>query len=554
MKKLRGNPLPLGISERDGIVNFSVAVEAGTRATLCLYGHGEESPRLRAKLPESEAIGEVRFLALPKEQVEGFEYNYEIDGELVLDPYARGAMETSSGPRGKICFDAYDWEGDKPLDLPYHEVIAYSIHVRGFTKHDSSGVYGKGTFQGMIEKIPYLKDLGINQVQCMPIYAFEDNPRYQNYWGYGPAFCFTVKGVYAADPHAEKELKDMVKAYHKSGIEVVLHLPFTEEMPKQLILDCLRFYVMEYHIDGFVLNPFVAPMECILSDPILGRAKILKHLDDFQNTMRQFLRGDTGMVPGVMWWLRRTTPESGSCNYMTRHTGFTLADLVSYSEKHNEQNGEQNQDGPDENYSWNCGVEGPTHRKTIVALRKRQMRNAMFLMLSAQGTPCLLAGDEFGNTQSGNNNVYCQDNELAWLDWRDLEREKTFFQYVKGLIALRKAYPILHQPIGLAGYDRTGTGVPDISYHGSCAWKVSERKTNKQLGVYYHGEENTDCYVAYNMHSKEQSFAIPTLPKEKKWYQVFSTADEEVTLKERLVDCQKEIMIEGRTIVMFVGR
>ena len=554
MKQLKGNPLPLGISERDGIVNFSVAVEAGKKATLCIYGHGEESPRLQARLEEEEDSGKVRCVAFPKEEVDGLEYNYEIDGEVALDPYARGAMDTTSGPRGRISLDTYDWEGDTPLHIPDHDVIAYSLHVRGFTKAENSGVYGKGTFQGMIEKLPYLKDLGINQVQCMPIYAFCDNPKYRNYWGYGPGFYFTVNELYGADPDAEKELKDMVKAYHKSGIEVVLHLPFTEGTSQMLILDCLRYYVKEYHVDGFVLNPYVAPMECVLSDPILARTKILKHLDDFQNTMRQFLRGDAGLIPAVMWWLRQTTPESGSCNYITRHTGFTLMDLVSYNEKHNEQNGEQNQDGPDENYSWNCGAEGPTRRGGVLALRDRQRRNAMFLMMSAQGSPCILAGDEFGNSQSGNNNVYCQDNEVAWLDWDGLERDSLFYQYVKDLIALRKAYPVLHQAAILTGTDKHGVGVPDVSYHGACAWKVSERKTNKQLGIYYHGESNMDCYVAYNMHSKEQSFALPTLPKEKRWYQIFSTADEEVLLQESLVDCKKEIMIEGRTIAMFVGR
>lgn len=554
MKQLKGNPLPLGISERDGIVNFSVAVEAGKETFLCLYKRGDVEPRFRVELPKSDAMGKVRCIAFPKEEVDGFEYNYEIDGEVVLDPYARKAMDTSSGPRGKISLDHYDWEGDTPLCIPYHDVIAYSLHVRGFTKAENSGVYGKGTFQGMIEKIPYLKDLGVNQVQCMPIYAFRDNPKYRNYWGYGPGFYFTVNELYGADPDAAKELKDMVKAYHKSGIEVVLHLPFTEGTSKMLILDCLRYYVMEYHVDGFVLNPYVVPMDCVLSDPILGRTKILKHLDDFQNTMRQFLRGDMGRIPDVIWWLRRTTLESGSCNYMTRHTGFTLMDMVSYNEKHNEENGEQNQDGPDENYSWNCGAEGPTRRNHILALRDRQRRNAMFLMMSAQGTPCILAGDEFGNSQSGNNNVYCQDNEVAWLDWDDLKRDQLFYQYVKDLIALRRAYPILHQPTGLSGYDKTGTGVPDVSYHGACAWKVSERKTNKQLGIYYHGERDVDCYVAYNMHSKKQSFALPSILKEKKWYQVFSTADEQITPEEQLVDNQKETIVEGRTIAMFIGR
>lgn len=554
MKEVVGYPLPFGVSEREGAVNFSIAVGKEKQCALCIYKSGMEEPEFKVELPESDAQGEVRFTSLPESRVKGMEYNYEIDGKLVVDPYVKSICKSDMGNRGLILQDAYDWEGDKPLEIPYHDVIAYSLHVRGFTKHASSNVKKKGTFQGIIEKLPYLQELGINQIHCMPVYAFEENIQYKNYWGYGEAFCFAVKNAYAAGSCAAKELKDMVKACHKSGVEVVLNLPFTDKTPKLLMIDCLRYYVMEYHIDGFVLNPYVAPMQSILSDPILGKTKILQNRDDFQNTMRSFLRGDMGTIPGVMWWLRQTTKESRSCNYITRHTGFTLADLVSYNEKHNELNGENNCDGPSENFSWNCGTEGPTNKRHILALRGQQMRNAMFLLMSAQGTPCILAGDEFGNTQNGNNNVYCQDNEIAWLDWRNLETEREFFEYVKALIALRKAYPILRAASPLSGSDKTGCGVPDVSYHGENAWQISERKMNRQLGVYYHDENDTDCFIAYNMYSKEHTFALPTLNKKKQWYQVFSTADAQGKCEEKSVENQKEIVVGGRTIVMFFGK
>ena len=250
----------------------------------------------------------------------------------------------------------------------------------------------------------------------------------------------------------------MVKACHRAGIEVVLNLPFSEHIMPQMMEECLRYYVLEYHIDGFILNPVLAPMEAILADPLLKRTKILQNKEDFQITMRRFLKGDEGMVPGVMWWLKQQSKEQRSCNYITSHNGFTLADLVSYDGKHNEANGENNQDGPDYNYSWNCGAEGATRRKAVLELRKKQMRNAFFLLLMAQGTPCLLAGDEFANSQKGNNNVYCQDNETAWLNWKQLEKEKELFDYVRNLIALRKRLPILHSEKPLLGRDEMAVG------------------------------------------------------------------------------------------------
>lgn len=553
MKEMRGYPLPLGVTEKNDCMNFSIAVESGRTCTLLLYKKGAAEPELRAELPESEAIGEVRFTALPKSKVKGREYCYEIDGEKVIDPYVR-VLNNKSGsePRGYIVFDDYDWEGDLPLGIPYHEVVAYSLHVRGFTRHSSSKVKKKGTFSGIIEKIPYLKELGINQIQCMPIYEFKDNEQYTNYWGYGDAFCFAPKNSYAGGNDSSRELKDMVKACHKNGIEVVLNLPFSEKITPQMMEFCLQYYVMQYHIDGFILNPVLAPMQGICADPLLKKTKILYLKDDFQNVMRRFLKGDEGMVGGVIWWLRQLTKEVGSCNYITQHTGFTMADLVSYDVKHNEANGEDNQDGPDSNFSWNCGVEGPTRKKSILALRKRQMRNAFFMLLMAQGTPCILAGDEFSNTQGGNNNVYCQDNETAWLNWNKLEKEKDLTAFVKRLIELRKEHSILHPEKPLLGRDETSCGVPDISYHGESAWEVPDYTASRQLGVYYHGD--TDCFMAYNMHWTEHKFALPALPKGKSWYRILSTADETVMQEAVVEENQKETIVQGRTIVMFVGK
>ncbi len=560
MRGMKGYPLPLGITENNGIINFSIEVENGKECRLCIYKKGEKLPELTIELPEENAVGHVRFAALPISKVKGRVYNYEIDAIKHLDPYVRAYMTNplTGELQGRILMDAYDWDGDRPLHIPNHEVIAYSLHVRGFTMHRSSKVKHKGTFRGLIEKIPYFKELGINQIQCMPIYDFDEVTPYTNYWGYGEANCFAIKKRYAATKNPEKEFKDMVKVFHQNGIEVVLNMPFTEQTPKQRIVDCLRYYRMEYHVDGFVLNPYVAPMDNIRTDAILRGAKVLVNQDEFQNTMRRFLRGDKGILQPVMQSMRHIAKECCVYNYITNQTGFTLADLVSYNRKHNEANGENNCDGPSVNYSWNCGREGNTRNEDILSLRKRQRRNAMALLLLSQGTPLILAGDEFGNSQKGNNNVYCQDNDRAWLNWNGLEKDRAFFEYVKQLIVVRKTYSAFGSEHALTGTDRFGVGVPDISYHGENAWKIDDVQKEPYVGVYYHTKDNEDCFVAYNMQVIEQEIALPTLGKHKVWHPIFTTADGHIDteefLKAMVEEKQRNIMVPARTIVLLIGR
>ena len=566
MREVQGQPLPLGINISGDHVNFSVAVPEGERCWLLLYRAGEEEPKERYEM--TEAIGEVRFLALEGMDPADYEYNYMIGGEVTVDPYARGLAGRDiwgkerdiqkHEVRGVLKNGRYDWEGDEPLKLPFHSIVAYSLHVRGFTKHTSSGVEKKGTFSGVVEKLPYLKDLGINQIQCMPVYEFEECGRFRNYWGYGPAYYFAPKSAYAASGDGERELKDMVKACHKEGIEVVLEMPFTGDTSKQLMEECLRYYCLEYHIDGFLLNPYVAPMDAIHTDPILKHTRILVHDTGFQTVMRRFLKGDEGMVRDVMYWLRHQSETKEILNMITGQTGFTLRDLVSYDGKHNEANGEQNQDGPDYNYSWNCGAEGPSRKKAVTELRKNQTRNAFFLLLLAQGTPCILAGDEFGNTQKGNNNVYCQDNPVGWLDWSGLEKHPELHDFVKELIAFRKKHPVFWPEKEMTGMTYSKKGVPDVSYHGENAWRVPLEVSSRQLGVYYSGADQTgendeDCFVAYNMHWLEHTFALPALPKGKKWYRIAST-QEGILDKAEPLDDQKFAEVKERTIMIFSGR
>lgn len=565
MKVVQGAPLPLGVSRQKEALNFAVEVKEGKQCTLLLYKCGENVPMEKIPMKEEAGTGTVRCVMLSDLPAQVCEYNYEIDGKIVTDPYAKGIAGrerwndqvdfTPHQVRGKIPQkEEYPWEDDCPLRIPEEDVIAYSLHVRGFTRHSSSKVKKKGTFRGVMEKLPYLKELGINQIQCMPVYEFEERGRKVNYWGYGEGFFFAPKASYASDHDAQKELKELVKTCHREGIEVVLDFPFTAQTRFQIVEDCLRYYVMEYHIDGFLLNPYQVPVEFLRRDPVLSGTKLLIKDESFQNTMRRFLKGDEGMIASVAEQFRRKTSVSGSCNYITNHTGFTLEDLVSYDAKHNEANGEQNQDGPDYNYSWNCGVEGKTRKKQIVKLRQGQKRNAMFLLMTAQGTPCLLAGDEFGNSQGGNNNVYCQDNETGWVDWSRLEREKSFFHYVKELIAFRKKHGILHQKEALTGTDRSGSGIPDISYHGEAAWQIQQEASSRQLGILYSGspKKESNCFLLYNMHWIAHSFALPALPKDQAWYQVMST-EEGFYEQPLLIEGKRSIILEGRSVAAFVA-
>lgn len=564
MKTSKGKIYPLGTTVTERGVNFSVAVECGKKCELLLYKAGGKSPFWNIEMKEEPQFGKLRTIQIEEIDPEAWEYNYRIDGEEMLDPYVRatagkkiwGEMPKEGMPvRGKLVADNYDWEGDVPLRIPYDEVVAYSLHVRGFTRHASSKVKDKGTFSGIIEKLPYMKSLGINQIHLMPIYEFEEYGKYKNYWGYGDAYWFAPKAAYAKSKDQVRELKDLVKTCHRAGIEVVLQMPFTEGTSQSTIFDCLHYYMTEYHVDGFIVNPFCAPFEELKRDPLLFHTKILKQQDDFQDVMRRFLKGDEGMVEGVMWWLRHTSKDDGSFNYITHHTGFTLNDLVSYDRKHNELNGEKNQDGPDYNYSWNCGAEGPSRKKAVVDLRKNQIKNAFLLLLTAQGTPCILAGDECLNSQKGNNNVYCQDNETGWLNWNKEGEAHWLFRYVKDLIEFRRKHPVLHCKEELIGIDRVASGVPDISYHGEAAWQVPSEVSSRQLGIYYYGEafDDVSCFVAYNMHWLSHSFALPALTKGKKWYLAVSTK-EGVLEEEQLLENQKEVMIDERTICIFVGK
>ena len=560
MECVKGRPQPFGVEIRKDHINFAVQVPTGKKCELLLYKKGSMNPKYRFEMPEEKGIGEVRFLALQGLDTEKYEYNFQIDERVWIDPYVRELAGTKKfgvrmdvqkhQARGKFVRDAYDWEDDKRPHLAWNDVIAYSLHIRGFTKHSSSHAVHKGTYLGIVEKIPYLLQLGINQIQCMPVYEFDENQRHVNYWGYGKAYFFAPKASYAAgDP--VNEMKSLVRQMHLAGIEVILEMPFTEGTTFSLILDCLRYWVMQYHVDGFIVNPYICNPDELAKDPVLAKSKILKKEDGFQNVMRRFLKGDEGMIRDVICQLKNQ--DTQLYNYIASHNGFTLCDVVSYDGKHNEANGENNLDGPDYNYSWNCGAEGNSRKKAVNELRKNQIFNAFFLLLFAQGMPCILSGDEFMNTQKGNNNAYCQDNLISWLDWNQLSRQEELYTFVCRLIALRKA--CMKQTAKKSEDTMGRSGIPQISYHGEDAWQMPAGRASRQLGVFYH-EESTekDFYIAYNMHWLSHSFALPSLPKGMEWVCIAGTKEGVLDEKEAVPVKDKKVQLEERTIKVFVGR
>ena len=502
---------------------------------------------------------------------------------------------------------------DQPLKHPYDETILYRLHVRGFTRHTSSGTGERGTFRALTEKIPYLKELGITAVELMMPNEFQEvmmedgadgNPYATgtptgrlNYWGYGAGYLFAPKASYTSgkEKEPEREFKDLVKEFHKNDIEVLVELYFTGEESAALAQEAVRFWVYEYHVDGVHLSGF-APAELLASDPLLADTKLLAgsgdgvrvaktaaapklrerrwHLGEYNEgfliDMRRVLKGDEDQVGRLIYQTRRNPDAYGVINYMAATNGFTMMDMVSCEQKHNEANGENNRDGSDYNYTWNCGVEGTTRKKKIVQMRKKQLRNAFLLLFLSQGTPMFLAGDEFGNSQNGNNNAYCQDNEISWLNWHQLETNRDIYEFVKYMIAFRKAHPVFHLPVEPKNIDYLVCGHPDVSYHGVKTWCPEFENFRRQLGILYCGEYGrradgtSDDYffVAYNMHWEPHEFDLPKLPKGMQWTLCINTDDadnngicppESLEAGQEPQEELRQYMVPPRSILVFRG-
>lgn len=406
-----------------------------------------------------------------------------------------------------------------------------------------------------------------------------------NYWGYTSGYYYAPKASYCATKDPVKEYKDMIKALHDNDIEILMEFYFDSKTNPYLIFDCIRYWVQEYHIDGVHLIG-AGPLAYILSqDPMLRETKILTapsycecghqskvvfhnlgiYEDSFQTTMRKFLKSDENQIQDFLYQINRNTKNAAVISYITEQNGFTLMDLVSYDSKHNEANGEDNLDGTDFNYSWNCGVEGNTKRKQVVLLRKKQIKNALCFLFLNQGIPMLLSGDEMGKSKQGNNNTYCQDNELSYLKWHQILSNQDILHFVKHLISFRKEHPILHNPEELCGADYLGCGYPDVSYHSEMAWYPNIKSYSRHIGVMYYNkyadtkEKNEDfIYIAYNMHWEEREFALPKLPNSYKWYQIIDTNEKisfiEESDRKPLLTEQKNLLVSGRSVVVLLGK
>lgn len=611
--------MPGAAVEKD-CVSFGYYASGDEIPALILYEKGTEKIAAKISFPEKPVSGNFYGMKV-KIQPSRYEYNFCEGDQVITDPYAKkivgrrifGAEPegTMHSLRGGFITKSYNWGEEKAPEIPFEEVIMYHLHVRGFTNQKDSGARKKGTFAGLKEKIPYLKTLGVNQVKLMPVNEFAEmrtvkrmelglpatqkeavsralevpeiqkKPEYKmNYWGYGEGFYFAPKASYASSDHPEEELKDMVKAFHANGIEVILEFSFTDETDISLIAACLNYWAQEYHVDGFSviardgLSPELAMLPLFKNkklicswypDHTVNRNlekgyQIAASNDSFMMDCRRLLKGEEQYLGAFAYQLRKNPPGVASVNYMTNHDGFTMYDLVSYDRKYNDENGELGRDGSDLNFSWNCGVEGETKKREILKLRMRQRKNAYAMMLFAQGVPMLMAGDEFGNSQDGNNNPYCHDSELTWVDWSRKRANKELFDFVCDAIAYRKKHPVLHQKKELKGSDYLSCGFPDISFHGERAWYGDFDRANRHVGCVFSGKyagESGFIYIAWNFDWVPQQFALPVLNKTENWYRVMDTSEKISFIPEE----KQEVLGEGkyfevppRTVVILEGR
>lgn len=690
--KLRaGRPYPFGATVIGNAVNFSIYSRYATTCTLVLFRNHEKEPFVEIPFNKAFRMGNVFSMMVFDLDFENIEYGYRMDGpynpqeghrfnkeKILMDPYAKliagrdvwGVQPDWNSKyqyRARIVYDDFDWEDDLPLETPVGDLVIYEMHVRNFTCDPSSKVKYPGTFAGIMEKIPYLKGLGVNCIELMPIHEFDefenskpspvDGRMLYNVWGYSNVGFFAPKAAYASTGRfgmQVDELKNLIKQLHANGIEVILDVVFNhtaegnENGPyisyrgidnktyymltpdgyyfnfsgcgntlncnnpnvRDMIVESLRYWVTDYHVDGFRFDlaailgrdqngcPMSNPplLESLAHDPILGKTKLIAEAWDagglyqvgsfpswgrwaewngkYRDSIRRFLKSDEYVLADVKeriagspdLYASQNRGVKASVNFITAHDGFTLMDLVSYNNKHNEANGENNRDGEEHNNSWNCGWEGECDDEGINTLRHKQIKNAISLLMVSQGIPMILSGDEMGNTQFGNNNAYCQDNEIGWLNWNNLQKNADLYNYFQKIIAFRKHHKVLRHEYHLGYCDYKNTGYPDISWHGVKAWHPETTYNNLTAAFMLNGcYAETDgvpddfVYVAMNMHWEMHGFELPQLPEGKVWH-IFANTDVAAPMdivepgKEVLMDNQREVLVGARSIVILVGK
>lgn len=661
-------------------VSFTINSHGATRCTLLLFKPQASKPYARIPFPDSYRIGDTYSMLVFDIKPDEFEYAFSFDGpyepakgllfneeNVLLDPYSRavtGQRKWGEKPEGgkdfeyraRVVKSSFDWGDIKQLEQPFEDLVIYETHVRGYTKDKSSGVSAPGTFAGLKDKIPYLKDLGINAVELMPIFEFDemesarvvDGVQLYNYWGYNTVSFFAPNTSYAFNEehnHEGDELKSLIKALKENGIEVILDVVFNHTaegnemgpcfsfkgidnnvyymltpdahyynfsgcgnvmncnhpVVRSFIIDCLRHWAIEYRVDGFRFDlasilgrdqngaPMANPpiLESLAFDPVLGKMKLIAEAWDagglyqvgsfpswnrwaewngrYRDDMRSFLKGDDGMAGNAITRITGSrdlySPESrghkASVNFMTCHDGFTLYDLYSYNEKHNEKNGWNNTDGDNNGHSWNCGAEGETDDPNVNRLRRRLIKNAFAALLCSRGPAMFFAGDEFCNTQFGNNNAYCQDNIISWLDWSRLEEFKEIHDFVRHMIQFRKEHPILRKMT-----KPSSCQFPEISVHNGTPFNASTDYKTKLIGIMYAGrneEDTEDDIVFYCMNAYWEPLVmqLPVLPNGKHWHVDTNTNaeyfdGEDFTAKTELLGVNT-IRVPARTTIILVA-
>lgn len=661
-------------------VSFTINSHGATRCTLLLFKPQAPKPYARIPFPDSYRIGDTYSMLVFDIKPDEFEYAFSFDGpyepakgllfneeNVLLDPYSRavtGQRKWGEKPEGgkdfeyraRVVKSSFDWGNIKQLEQPFEDLVIYETHVRGYTKDKSSGVSAPGTFAGLKDKIPYLKDLGINAVEFMPIFEFDemesarvvDGVQLYNYWGYNTVSFFAPNTSYAFNEehnHEGDELKSLIKALKENGIEVILDVVFNHTaegnemgpcfsfkgidnnvyymltpdahyynfsgcgnvmncnhpVVRSFIIDCLRHWAIEYRVDGFRFDlasilgrdqngaPMANPpiLESLAFDPVLGKMKLIAEAWDagglyqvgsfpswnrwaewngrYRDDMRSFLKGDDGMAGNAITRITGSrdlySPESrghkASVNFMTCHDGFTLYDLYSYNEKHNEKNGWNNTDGDNNGHSWNCGAEGETDDPNVNGLRRRLIKNAFAALLCSRGPAMFFAGDEFCNTQFGNNNAYCQDNIISWLDWSRLEEFKEIHDFVRHMIQFRKEHPILRKMT-----KPSSCQFPEISVHNGTPFNASTDYKTKLIGIMYAGrneEDTEDDIVFYCMNAYWEPLVmqLPVLPNGKHWHVDTNTNaeyfdGEDFTAKTELLGVNT-IRVHARTTIILVA-
>lgn len=661
----------------DGVC-FTIHSQGATSCELLLYEPYAKEPFAILKYPDNYLIGNVFSMIVFDLDVEDFQYAFRLDGPYdkkkgllfdkhkpLLDPYAKAVVGQSEwgqkpdaflGYRGRVVKNNFDWGITKPSIIPMEDLIIYEMHVRGFTKDASSGVAHPGTFHGIMEKIPYLKELGINAVELMPIFEFDemrdhrviDGRELLDYWGYNTVSFFAPNTSYASDReynHVGTELKQLIKTLKENGIEVILDVVFNhtaegnEDGPffsfkgidnnvyymltpdgnyynfsgcgntvncnhpvvQQMIVECLRYWVTTYRVDGFRFDlasilgrnedgtPMDKPplLQTLAFDPILGDVKLIAEAWDagglyqvgnfpswkrwsewngkYRDDLRDFLKGGYWKAPEAALRISGSSDlynpfergTNASINFITCHDGFSLYDLYSYNHKHNEANGWNNTDGSDDNRSWNCGAEGDTKDPLILKLRYRMIKNAFAVLICSRGTPMFLSGDEFCDTRFGNNNPYCQDNLTSWLDWKLLDTHRDIFEFCKYMIHFRRNHPAIRKSIA-----QSHCGFPPISQHGATPWDDNFTQDSKIVCTMFAGhDEKQDLedivYLAVNPYWESILIHLPKLPEPLQWHLAVDTSLSDTGgctfEKEQMSHVGNDYLIGARTVVVLTA-